>query len=170
MENLNYWFEFNLNTFLWIFIILNVVNVVIQTIKTIVTVNGTPLSAAVINAVTFAIYTVVVVFMNADGLGVFWKAVIIGVVNFIGVYVVKLIEVKNRKDKLWKVEATVLRGHTTALHCALVDAEISHNYLENVGKWALFNVYCENQAQSAKAKEILNRFNAKYFVSESKML
>ena len=90
MANLSYWFEFNLNAFLWIFIILNVVNVVIQTVKTIVTVNGTPLSAAIINAVTFAIYTVVVVFMNADGLGVFWKAVIIGVVNFIGVYVVKL--------------------------------------------------------------------------------
>lgn len=170
MTNFNYWFEFNLDTFLLVFIVLNIVNVVIQTVKTIVTVNGSPMSAAIINAITFAIYTVVVVFMNADGLGVFWKAVIIGVVNFIGVYVVKVIEIKNRKDKLWKVEATVLRGHTQSLHKVLVEAEISHNYLENVGKWTLFNVYCENQEQSAKAKEILNRFNAKYFVSESKML
>ena len=88
MENLN-WLEFNLNAFLWIFIILNVVNVIIQTIKSIVTINGTPFAAAVINAVTFAIYTVVVVFMNADGLGIIWKALIIGVVNFIGVYIVK---------------------------------------------------------------------------------
>lgn len=170
MTNFNYWFEFNLDTFLLIFIVLNIVNVVIQTVKTIVTVNGSPMSAAIINAITFAIYTVVVVFMNADGLGVFWKAVIIGVVNFIGVYVVKVIEIKNRKDKLWKVEATVLRGYTQSLHKALVEAEISHNYLENVGKWTLFNVYCETQVQSAKAKEILNRFNAKYFVSESKIL
>jgi hypothetical protein len=170
MTNFNYWFEFNLDTFLLVFIVLNIVNVVIQTVKTIVTVNGSPMSAAIINAITFAIYTVVVVFMNADGLGVFWKAVIIGVVNFIGVYVVKVIEIKNRKDKLWKVEATVLRGYTQSLHQALVEAEISHNYLENVGKWTLFNVYCETQVQSAKAKEILNKFNAKYFVSESKML
>lgn len=170
MTNFNYWFEFNLDTFLLVFIVLNIVNVVIQTVKTIVTVNGSPMSAAIINAITFAIYTVVVVFMNADGLGVFWKAVIIGVVNFIGVYVVKVIEIKNRKDKLWKVEATVLRGYTQSLHQALVEAEISHNYLENVGKWTLFNVYCETQAQSAKAKEILNKFDAKYFVSESKML
>ena len=170
MTNFNYWFEFNLDTFLLVFIVLNIVNVVIQTVKTIVTVNGSPMSAAIINAITFAIYTVVVVFMNADGLGVFWKAVIIGVVNFVGVYVVKVIEIKNRKDKLWKVEATVLRGHTQLLHKALVEAEISHNYLENVGKWTLFNVYCENQAQSAKAKEILSKFDAKYFVSESKML
>lgn len=170
MTNFNYWFEFNLDTFLLVFIVLNIINVVIQTVKTIVTVNGSPMSAAIINAITFAIYTVVVVFMNADGLGVFWKAIIIGVVNFIGVYVVKVIEIKNRKDKLWKVEATVLRGYTQSLHQALVEAEISHNYLENVGKWTLFNVYCETQAQSAKAKEILNKFDAKYFVSESKML
>lgn len=170
MENLNYWFEFNLNAFLWVFIILNVVNVVIQTIKTIVTVNGTPLSAAVINAVTFAIYTVVVVFMNADGLGVFWKAVIIGIVNFIGVYVVKLIEIKNRKDKLWKIEVTVSQCYTESLHKLLDVANIPHNYIDNVGKYTLFNVYCETQAQSTKAKTILNMYSAKYFVSESKTL
>jgi uncharacterized protein YebE (UPF0316 family) len=169
MENLNYWFEFNLNTFLWIFIILNVVNVVIQTIKTIVTVNGTPFAAAVINAVTFAIYTVVVVFMNADGLGVFWKAVIIGIVNFIGVYVVKLIEVKNRKDKLWKVEATVSREVALDLVRKLKANDLPYNYVD-INKYYLFNVYCATQAQSAKVKEVLNFYNAKYFVSESKML
>lgn len=169
MENLHYWFEFNLNTFLWIFIILNVVNVVIQTIKTIVTVNGTPFAAAVINAVTFAIYTVVVVFMNADGLGVFWKAVIIGVVNFIGVYVVKLIEVKNRKDKLWKVEATVPREVALDLVRKLKANDLPYNYVD-INKYYLFNVYCATQAQSAKVKEVLNLYNAKYFVSESKML
>ena len=170
MMNFEYWFDFDFNLFLLVFVVLNIVNVIIQTVKTIITVNGKPMSAAIINAVTFAIYTVVVVFMNAEGLGVFYKALIIGLVNFFGVYIVKYIEAKNRKDKLWKVEATVLRGYTTSLHCKLVDAEISHNYLENVGKWTLFNVYCENQEQSAKAKEILNHFNAKYFVSETKML
>ena len=169
MANLNYWFEFNLNAFLWIFIILNVVNVVIQTIKTIVTVNGTPLSAAVINAVTFAIYTVVVVFMNADGLGVFWKAVIIGIVNFIGVYVVKLIEVKNRKDKLWKVEATVARTKSTEVQCLLDNAHIPHNYI-HAGQYTIFNCYCETKKQSEAIKEILTNHNAKYFVSETKAL
>ena len=173
MENLNYWFEFNFNTFLWIFIILNVVNVVIQTIKTIVTVSGTPFSAAVINAVTFAIYTVVVVFMNADGLGVFWKAVIIGVVNFIGVYVVKLIEVKNRKDKLWKVEATIkAQGHNIEYDdcvIALKMAGIPFNWID-ANKYIILNCYCETKQQSETVKKILTAYNAKYFVSETKML
>ena len=164
------WFEFSLNGFLLVFIVLNVVNVIIQTVKSIATIKCGAWAAAGINALAYGLYTIVVVYMNADGLGLFWKAVIIGLANLIGVYVVKLVEAKNRKDKLWKVEATVLRGHTTALHCALVDAEISHNYLENVGKFTLFNVYCETQADSVKAKAVLDKFGAKYFVSESKTL
>ena len=164
------WFDFEFSTFLWVFIILNIVNVVIQTIKSIATIKCGAWSAAAINAIAYGLYTVVVVYMNADGLGIFWKAIIIGICNLIGVYVVKLIEAKSRKDKLWKVEATVLRGWTNELHKMLVQAELSHNYLENVGKYTLFNVYCETQAESAKAKEVLDRYNAKYFVSESKNL
>jgi hypothetical protein len=164
------WFDFDFSTFLWVFIILNIINVVIQTIKSIATIKCGAWSAAAINAVAYGLYTVVVVYMNADGLGIFWKAIIIGICNLIGVYVVKLIEAKSRKDKLWKVEATVLRGWTNELHKMLVEAELSHNYLENVGKYTLFNVYCETQAESAKAKKVLDHYNAKYFVSESKNL
>ena len=164
------WFGFEINAFLWVFIVLNIVNVIIQTIKSIATIKCGAWVAAGINAVAYGLYTVVVVYMNADGLGLFWKAIIIGVANLLGVYVVKLIEERKRKDKLWKVEATVYRGWTTQLHQALIQADVPHNYLENVGKYTLFNVYCETQEDSAKAREILNRFDARYFVSESKTL
>lgn len=164
------WFGFEFSTFLWVFLALNVVNVVIQTVKSIVTINGGKMSAAVINAVTFFIYTFCVVYMNADGLGLVWKALIIGVINFVGVYVVKLIEEKSRKDKLWKVEATVWQCYTESLHKDLDIANIPHNYIDNVGRYTLFNVYCETQVQSAKAKAILDMYSAKYFVSESKTL
>ena len=164
------WFGFEFGAFLWVFLALNVVNVVIQTVKSIVTINGGKMLAAVINAVTFFIYTFCVVYMNADGLGLVWKALIIGVINFVGVYVVKLIEEKSRKDKLWKVEATVWQCYTESLHKDLDIANIPHNYIDNVGRYTLFNVYCETQAQSAKAKAILDMYSAKYFVSESKPL
>jgi hypothetical protein len=144
--------------------------VVIQTIKSIATITCGKGVAAIVNAVAYGLYTIVVVYMSADGLGLFWKAIIIGLCNLIGVYVVKWFEEKGRKDKLWKVEATVYRGWTTMLHQALVHAEIPHNYLENVGKYTLFNVYCETQADSIRAKEILDKYEARYFVSESKTL
>ena len=152
-----------------IFVVLNVVNVIIQTVKSIATIKCGKTAAAIINAIAYGLYTVVVVYTMCD-LPLWLKALVVGLANLIGVYVVKFFEEKSRKDKLWKVEATVLRGWTDELHRALVIADISHNYLENVGKYTLFNIFCENQAQSAKAKAILDIYNAKYFVTESKTL
>ena len=163
------WFGFEFSTFLWVFLALNVVNVIIQTVKSIVTISGGKMLAAVINAVTFFIYTFCVVYMNADGLGLVWKALIIGAINFVGVFVVKLIEEKSRKDKLWKVEATVPREVALDLVRKLKANGLPYNYVD-INKYYLFNVYCATQAQSAKVKEVLNTYNAKYFVSESKTL
>lgn len=154
---------------LTIFIVLNIINVIIQTVKSIATVKCGKMSASIINAVAYGLYTVVTVYMLCE-LSLGLKALIVALANLVGVYVVKLIEEKSRKDKLWKVEATVLRGWTKALHKDLIEAEISHNYLENVGKYTLFNIFCDNQTQSAKAKEILAKYEAKYFVSETKVL
>ena len=152
-----------------LFVVMNVVNVVIQTIKSIATIKCGKTAAAIVNAVAYGLYTYIVVLTMCD-LPLLAKCLIVAGANFVGVWVVKLFEEKARKDKLWKVEATVLRGWTNELHAKLVEAEISHNYLENVGKYTLFNIFCENQAQSAKAKKILDQYQAKYFVSESKTL
>lgn len=153
----------------WIFVVLNVVNVVIQTVKSIATIKCGRVPAAVINAVAYGLYTIVVVYTVCE-LPLWLKATVVAVANLVGVYVVKVLEEKARKDKLWKVEATVLRGHTEELHSLLDRVSIPHNYLENVGKYTLFNIYCETQKESALAKELLDKYNAKYFVSESKTL
>ena len=75
-----------------------------------------------------------------------------------------------RKDKLWKIEATVYKPYTESLDHDLKKAGIPHNYIENVGKYTVFNLFCETQTQSKTAREILDRNKAKFFVSESKNL
>ena len=163
------WFGFELSSFLWVFIALNIVNVIIQTVKSIATIKCGAWAAASINAIAYGLYTVVVVYMNADGLGLFWKAVIIGVANLLGVYIVKLVEIKKRKDKLWKVECTVIRTNTSALDEELKKANIPHNYVI-LGYHTVFNCYCATQKESLAVKELLNKYEAKYFVTESKTL
>lgn len=165
------WFEFELNTFLWIFVALNIINVIIQTVKSIITINGSKWSASIINAVAYGIYTIVVVFMNADGLGLFWKAVIIGFTNLVGVFVVKLIEEKSRKDKLWKVEATIDSYLILDLHRILNEGGIPHSWLDiGTTDRVLLNCYCNTKNDSELVKELLDNADAKYFVSESKVL
>lgn len=152
-----------------LFIVMNIINVIIQTIKSIATIKCGKVAAALINAGAYGLYTYIVVLTMCD-LPLLAKCLIVAIANFIGVYVVKYFEEKSRKDKLWQVQATVLRGWTKELHSKLDEADLSHNYLENVGKYTLFNIYCETQAESSKAKKILDHYQAKYFVSESKTL
>ena len=147
------------------FIILNIANVIIQTIKSIVTVKGGKGIAAIVNAVTFALYTVVTVYMMCD-LPLLWKAGIVGLCNLIGVYVVKLFEEKARKDKLWKIEATFDKEYLDTIHNSV---GISHSYID-IGNKVIFNFYAENQRQSLIVKDIIQKYNGKYFVSESKIL
>lgn len=151
------------------FIIFNIINVIIQTVKSIATIKCGKTVAAIVNAVAYGLYTYIVVLTVCD-LPLWLKVAVVGGANLIGVYVVKFFEEKSRKDKLWKVESSVLKSVAPNLHYDLVTAKVSHNYIENVGKYTVFNIYCPTQTESQKAKEILNKYNAKYFVSESKAL
>ena len=152
-----------------IFVLLNVVNVIIQTVKSIATIKCGKTMAAIINAIAYGLYTVVVVYTVCD-LPLWLKVIVVGVANLIGVYVVKYFEEKGRKDKLWKVEATVSAQYVERLHNELSAVKLSHNYIDNIGKYVIFNVYCETQADSIEAKKLLDYYHAKYFVSESKIL
>jgi hypothetical protein len=148
------------------FVILNIVNVIIQTVKSLATVKCGKTIASIVNAIAYGLYTVVVVYTVCD-LPLWLKVAVVGVANLIGVYVVKLIEEKSRKDKLWKIEATVKES---ACYEELCKIGISCNCLCVSNGGFIINCFCPTQKESAIVKGILNKYNAKYFVSESKNL
>ena len=152
-----------------VFILANIINVIIQTIKSICTIKCGKGIAALVNALAYGFYTYIVILMIAD-LPLLTKCLIVGVCNLIGVYIVKWAEERARKDKLWKVELTVRNEEAQKLHEDLNRFNIPHNYIPNVGKWTIFNVYCATQKESHFTKEIANRAHAKYFVTETKEL
>lgn len=152
-----------------LFIVMNIINVIIQTVKSIATIKCGKVAAAIVNAVAYGLYTYIVVLTMCD-LPLLAKCLIVAGANFVGVYVVKLIEEKSRKDKLWLVQATVPKKFATNLHLNLKLEKLSHNYIENVGEYVVFNIYCNTQKESATAKVLLDQHKAKYFVSESKTL
>lgn len=153
---------------IFLFALCTAVNVILSTIKSILTVKGGKLSASFINALTYGFYSYVIVLTSADGMPIWLKMAITAVCNFVGVYLVKWIEEKARKDKLWKVELTVPTKYTNTIDFDLHD--VPHSYIELSDKHTLFNFYCATQKESAKVKAIANQYEAKYFVAESKNL
>lgn len=152
-----------------IFIVLNIVNVILQTVKSIATVKCGKMVASIVNAVAYGLYTVVIVYTNAD-LPLMSKVLVVALSNLVGVYVVKWAEEKRRKEMLWKIEFTVNGKNTAEVARLLELAKIPHNFIDNVGKYTIFNAYCATQRQSESVKEIIKQYNAKYFVTETKEL
>lgn len=157
-------------TLLILFIVLNAFNVVIQTVKSLCTVKCGKTIAAIVNALAYGLYTVVLVYMQCD-LSTLAKALVVGGCNLVGVYIVKVVEEKLQKEKLWKVELTIKNDYQTLseLTSRLNIQNIPFNYsVTDNQKDAVFNIFCYTKAQSRKLKKSIEDLNAKYFITENK--
>ena len=152
-----------------IFVGLSIINVIFSTIRSILTIKGNKTIASLMNGGYFAFYNIMLIYTVAD-FPMWQKCLITFVCNVVGVYIVKLIEQKMRKDKLWKIETTIKGRHTKEVAQLLDRAKIPYNYIENVGQYTILNIYSKSQKQSIAIKEILKQYNAKYFVTETKYL
>jgi hypothetical protein len=154
--------------FLLVFVGLSIVNVVFSTIRSIVTINGNKAVASLISGGYFAFYNIMMIYTVAD-FPMWQKCVITFVCNVVGVWLVKWGEEKARKDKLWKVEATIDKAEFETNKELLDLFKVPHNYID-IGKYVILNFYCSTGKQSETVKSLLSEMNAKYFVAESKSL
>ena len=154
--------------FLAVFFGLSIINVIFATIKSLVTVNGGKVTASFISGGYFAFYNVMMIYTVAD-FPMWQKCTITFICNVIGVFVVKWGEEKARKDKLWKVEATVSKEDFEENKELLNLMKVPHNYID-IDKYVILNFYCATCKQSEIVKDLIDSMNAKYFVAESKSL
>ena len=152
-----------MNNLLFIFTILTALNVVLSTIKSIVTVKGSPFVASVTSAIYYAFYCTVLIYTVAD-FPLWQKVVVTAGCNLVGVFVVKYAEEKARKEKLWKVELTIPTKYKNAVDFDLRD--VPHSYIELSDKHTVFTFYCSTKEDTKKVKGIVNQYESKYFVSE----
>lgn len=153
-----------------LFITLNALNVVIQTVKSLCTVKCGKTIAAIVNALAYGLYTVVLVYMQCD-LSIIAKALIVGGCNLVGVYIVKVVEEKIQKAKLWKIELTIENDNSKLIQLIgnLDGMDIPFNYsTTDNNKWVVFNIFCYSKEQSRRLKKIIEPLNVKYFVTENK--
>lgn len=144
-----------------LFIVLNIANVILQTAKSICTVKCGKLVAAIANAIAYGLYTVVIVYTVCN-LPLWEKILVVAVANFIGVYVVKMVEQKLEKEKLWKVELAVpVASHDAQdIHHTLELREIPNNWI-TLGSWNIFNCYCMTKHQTEICQSIAKDLHGK---------
>lgn len=157
-----------MNTFL-LFVICTFANVILSTIKSLMTIKGGKVKAAIWNALSFGLYSYIVIMTANAPITTLEKILITIGCNLIGVYSIKLLEEKMRKDRLWKIEMTVNISNADNLHKALTDAKISNSYIL-AGKHAVFSCYCDTKKETDTTLAIGAQFGAKTFATETKLV
>lgn len=152
-----------------VFFVCSFLNVVLNTMKTILTIKASRQQAAIINAITFGFYAIVIKQLAVFSLPVTVTVTII--TNFIGVHVSLWMLDKFKKDKLWKITVTSSYEDTTYwVSRDLKQAGIQYTVMPtNIENRSVFDIYSENQEQSAKIKTIITGYyGIKYHVQEVK--
>ena len=152
------------------FAIMTIINVTLSTIRSLCTIKGGKWLSAITNAVCYGFYPLIVMLTAKDTVTIWVNMIITAVANFVCVWIIKFIEEKARKDKLWKFEATFehneKRLEIIKESCELHD--IPYNYID-IGKYYIINFYAKSQEESEIIKAFIDSHNGKYFVSESKI-
>ena len=158
---------------LLLFIALSLINVVLSTVKSILTIKASNFVASLINAVSYAFNSIVI--KQLVGFDTTTTIIVVVVTNFIGVWFGKWLLEKFRKDSLWKIEATVDDTQSGKLSCMLSLRDIPYTVSEvqrntSKGKYYNFGIYSTTQDESSYIKFLLKETNAKYTVFESRGL
>jgi uncharacterized protein YebE (UPF0316 family) len=154
-----------------LFIILQVINVILSTIKSIVLVKGHKWATIIANTIYFGVYTAVLKQLTTiDNL---WVLVIITMVaNFIGTWIGIEVTEKLRKADLWIIKTVVPIERIKEYKAALNEANIKYiSYQTTWDEYTAVDIFSENRTQSKTIKAILDQFNAKYsvYVSSKKL-
>ena len=154
-----------------LFAIATVVNVILSTIRSLCTIKGGKWVSAISNAICYGFYPFIVMLTAKDTVSIIINMVITAIANFVCVWLIKYVEEKARKDKMWKVEMAIPLNLSNEVIERLKSTgnwiPFNYNYL---GKWCIFNCYCDTQDQTAFAKNLAKEFNGKISAYESKSL
>ena len=154
--------------FLILFCGLSLLNVVIQTVKSLCTVKSSTFVAACVNALAYGIYTYVIIFTNSEGLPIWGKALITAASNFTGVYIANYFF--NRfftKEVAWVVSTSIANPDTFISDLNKVGLDY-HDYGYNSdGNYKLIDVYCPTKSDSKKLTQILPQ-DTIYNISENR--
>lgn len=152
-----------------IFAIATVINVTLSTIRSLCTINGGKWLSAITNAVCYGFYPLIVMLTAKDTVSIVVNMAITAVANFVCVWLIKYVEEKSRKDKMWKVEMAIPKEEKD-LVCGMLDRKgIPYNYVA-VGSWVMFNCYCDHQEDTKLCVDTAKHLQGKISAYESKSL
>ena len=163
--------ELNLGCYIILFVVCQFINVGLNTAKTIIMHKEEKVSSAVINAVTYGFYAIIVV-MTASSLPLWITIIISALTNLVGVYGSMWLLERFKKDSMWEIHATVSSGFDNIFKCSSTLDHMGISFVQlptnDIDKMVL-HIYSHNQKESTIIKKVLDEHKAKYNVCEERV-
>lgn len=146
------------------FFVAQLLNVVLSTLKSVITIKGGKNWAALFNAISYGFNTIVIKSLADIDMEI---AIIITIVtNLIGVYFGLGVLEKMRKDQLWKITVTVPSAELQDFKKLLTQNDISFiTYETQVEKYKVVDIFSKTRSDSKTVKNIFKYFNVKYTIN-----
>lgn len=164
--------EMTIGWYIVVFVVCNIINVALNTFRSIIMHKEEKISSSIINAITYGFYAIIVV-MTASALPLWITIVISAITNLIGVYGSMWLLERFKKDSLWEITATILNDKNDIDYIIeeLEKENISFNMMYTFNeKEVVFHIYSKNQKESQTIKNLLDNMTfAKYIVHEERV-
>lgn len=152
----------------WQFVILNFINVLVNTARSLLTIKGGKWIASVMNAICYGYYTIIIVITATYEMPLLMKCVAVAFVNFVGVFTIKFCEEKIKKEKLWIYNAIgVDNVAVTVLGIALENENIKFTITEVAKHFNNIEIFSETMEQSEIITNFLDNLELKYYAVEA---
>ena len=150
-----------------LFVILNLINVILGTMRSILTVKASPTVAMLINTISYTFYAGIVKMTSGQSMAI--VLITTALTNVIGVYIAKWLVSLKHKDKLWVVDVTTKKSNRYNLANDLSIFKIQFSVFNiNNSNLVNFRIYSYTQLDSKRIKRILDRYDVKYNITETK--
>lgn len=156
----------------WQFVILNFINVLINTARSLCTVKGGKWIASVMNALCYGYYTIIIVITATYEMPLVLKCIAVAIVNFIGVFTIKFCEEKMTKDKRWVFLATAKIANNSIVEVGEKLKALNIKLLYTVvipDELYSLQIFSNDKKESDMITAILNNYGIKYSAIEDKV-
>lgn len=146
------------------FAVASLINVILSTLKSVITIKGGRTLACITNAIAYGFNTFVVKQIAQTEL---WISVIITIAsNLVGVYIALTITKRFQKEKLWKITVTVLSDDIKNFKADLHAQDVPFiAYETSYEKYKVVDIFSQNKKESKIVKNILANYKVKYTIN-----
>ena len=146
------------------FILLQFLNIVIATFKSVLLIKGTKVHAALINAVSYSL-AIFITYVVSNEISIYYSIPITFILNLIGVYIGLAILEKLRKDQLWRISTTIKKDYLDDYIKELRTVGVQlMPYETGRQDYSVVDVFSTNREETRKIQPIIKKYEVKYTI------